>query len=198
MTKGIFEDREHAMEAKYFRQQDARLLDTLRQKKELGEIAAALRDKLDVDNPALLVAARDLGITADTAPALFLAPLVQVAWAEGSVGKAERDAVLRVATRRGIDLNSPAYAQLVGWLSTRPQRAIFDFAFEVIRVGFSVLPRAEREERIGVIVDACREVALTTGKGLAPLLGLGNTVSPNEMRMVGVVEAELRKPAKRV
>ena len=197
MTKGIFEDREHALEANYFRQQDARLIETLRQNKQLHEIAGALGQKLQVENPALLVRASELGITAETAPAVFLAPLVQVAWAEGSVGKAEREAVLRLARGRGLDEQSPAYAQLVEWLANRPPQPIFDLAIEVLRFGFSVLPRVEREERIARVVDACREVALTSGKGLAPLLGLGSTVSPTETRMVETIEAELRKPIRR-
>ena len=90
MDKGIFEDREKAMEANYFRQQDAMLVQKLRQEAELDEIAKALAEKLEVDNPELLLRVRELGITVDTAPALFLAPLVQVAWAEGGVSDAER------------------------------------------------------------------------------------------------------------
>ena len=197
MNKRIFEDREHAMEENYFRQQDARLIENLRQYKHLHEIAGALGEKLQVENPALLVKASELGITSETAPAVFLAPLVQVAWAEGSVGEAEREAVLRIARRRDLDEKSPAYAQLVEWLRTKPPQAIFDLAIQVLKIGFSVLPRVEREERIDRIVDACREVALTSGKGLAPLLGLGSTVSPTETGMVERIDAELRKPVKR-
>jgi hypothetical protein len=194
MTKGIFEDREHALEAHYFHQQDARLIERLRRNAELGEIAGALAEKLQLDNPDLLVRARQLGITPDTAPALLLAPLVQVAWAEGSVGAAERKAVLRLARARGLDPKSPAYAQLEEWLTKRPADAIFDTALEVLRAGFAVLPRLEMEERIARVVDACRDVALASGKGLAPLLGVGSVVSRTETNMVEAIEAELRKP----
>ena len=194
MTKGIFEDREHALEANYFRQQDARLIEKLRKNAKLDDIAAALADKLKVDNPDLLLKARELGITADTAPAFFLGPLVQVAWAEGSPGEAERKAVLRLAEERGIEPGSAAYTQLGEWLANRPTKELFDTALEVLRTGFSVLPRAERIERIDRLVDACRKVAFAAGRGLAPLLGVGKTVSRAEADAVGVIEAELRKP----
>jgi len=103
MQDRIFGDREKAMEESYFRQEEARLLEKLRQKASLDEIAVALRDVLLVENPELLARARQLGITAETAPAFFLAPLVQVAWAEGKVTKDELEAVLKIARERGID-----------------------------------------------------------------------------------------------
>ena len=54
-----------------------------------------------MDNPDLLLRVKELGVTVDSAPAFFLAPLVQVAWAEGSVTEQERDTVLRLARARG-------------------------------------------------------------------------------------------------
>ncbi len=180
MTKGFMGDREKALEEGYFRQQDARLLEQLRQGASLDDIAIALRDKLHVDNPELLTRARELGITPETAPAFFLAPLVQVAWAEGKVGKHEREKVLRLARERGVADDTPANAQLVEWLRQRPSDELFDAALDVIRAGFAVLPLAEREERIGRIVDACHEVAAGSGSEIARLLGLGQGISGSE------------------
>jgi hypothetical protein len=116
MQDRIFGDREKAMENSYFRDRDAKLVERLRQEASSTTSPRALADKLQVDNPDLLLRARQAGVTADTAPAFFLAPLVQVAWAEGSVRKAERETVLRIARERGIEKGSPAYAQLAEWL----------------------------------------------------------------------------------
>ena len=142
MTKGFMSDREKALEESYFRQQDARLLEKLRKGATLDEIALALRDKLDVDNPELLARAREAGVTPETAPAFLLAPLIQVAWAEGKVGRHEREAVLRLAHERGVASGTPAHDQLVSWLEQKPSDALFDTALEVIRAGFEVLPHA--------------------------------------------------------
>ena len=192
MTKGFMSDREKALEEGYFRQQDARLLEQLRRGASLDEIAVALRDKLDVDNPELLSRARAEGITAETAPAFFLAPLVQVAWAEGKVGKHERETVLRLAHDRGVAGGTPAHDQLVSWLAKRPSDVLFEAALDVIRAGFDVLPHAEREERIERIVHACREVAQGSGSEIARLLGLGDGVSGSEESVMGSIEARLR------
>jgi hypothetical protein len=192
MDKGIFSDREKAMEANYFRQQDAKLLEKLRQKAPLDEIAAALRDKLQVDNPDLLQRVRDIGITPATAPAFFAAPLVQVAWAEGKVSKREHETVLRLAVGRGVEEGSPSHDQLVAWLKTRPDDALFDLAVEVIHYSYAVLPPKEREQRIEGVVEACREVAAASGTELAHLLGLGSGISKVEASMLDTIKSKLR------
>jgi hypothetical protein len=192
MDKGIFSDREKAMEANYFRQQDAKLLEKLRQGAKLDEIAEALRDKLQVDKPELLARVRALGVTADTAPAFFAAPLVQVAWAEGKVVKREAEAVLRLAQERGIEEDSPSYVQLIEWLKVRPDSALFDTALDVIKHGFSVLPLREREARIERLLDACHKVGEASGSEIARQLGLGDGVSRTEASVLDTISNRLR------
>lgn len=191
MEKDIFEERGRAQEAAYFRKQDAQLIEKLRETARLEEIARALAEKLQVDNPELLRRVIDLGVTLDTAPAFLLAPLVQVAWAEGEVTEREHQTVLRLAGARGVEENSPAHAQLLAWLRERPLNALFDTATEVIKVGLSVLPPGEREERITRIVQACHEVAGASG-GLARLLGLGSGVSGEEASLLDTITTTLR------
>lgn len=193
MEKGFLGDREKAMEADYFRKENEKLLEKLRQGAKLDDIAKALADKLQVDNQELLARVRALGITLENAPALFLTPLVQVAWAEGSVGNREREAVLRIARQRDVEEGSPAYAQLVEWLQVRPSDALFDVGLEVIKYGLAVLPPKEMEERIERLIDACHEVAAASGTELARLLGLGDGVSRVEAHMLDEFNARLRR-----
>jgi hypothetical protein len=195
MQDRIFGDREKAMEEAFFRHQDAKLIETLRQKAHLDEIALALGEKLQIDNPDLLVRVRAAGVSLDTAPALFLAPLVQVAWAGNSVTKPEHDAVLRLARDRGMDPISPAYAQLEQWLKERPDDALFQTAVEVIKYGFSVLPNDEKDERIRRLVDACHDVAEASGSTLGWILGLKD-VSNREAATLDDINNGLRRPAR--
>jgi hypothetical protein len=191
MDKDIFKERERSLEEEYFRTQDAKLIEKLRERGKVEEIAEALAVKLQVDDPALLRRIMALGVTLDTGPAFLFAPLVQVAWAEGEVTDREREKVLRIVTERGIDPSSPAYAQLQQWLRKRPADAIFDTAVEAIKTGLSVLTPAERADRIKRIVDACREVASASG-GLGRLLGLGTGVSSEEESILDAMAAQFR------
>jgi hypothetical protein len=199
MQDRIFGDREKALEESYFRQEDAKLLKKLHEKAQLDEIALALGEKLQVDNPDLLMRVRKAGVSLETAPALFVAPLVQVAWASGSVSKDEHQAVLRLARGRGVEPGSAAYVQLEEWLAHRPDDALFDTAVEVIKYGFSVLPPAEREQRIATVVEACNQVAKASGSSLWFVLGLKDVmgiknVDESEAAMLDLIATRLRRP----
>lgn len=159
MTRDIFRERERGEEDAYFRQQDARLIAKLRQKAQLSEIAHALAGKLHADEPALLERIQKLGVTLDTGSAFILAPLVEVAWADGEVSHAERETILRIANQRGVEPESADYNQLLDWLAHRPSDELFRTALEAIRIGLSVLPPDESEERIATMIKACTEVA---------------------------------------
>jgi hypothetical protein len=193
MDRDSFKERERAQEEGYFRAQDAKLIEKLREDARLEEIVLTLAEQMQVDNPELLRRVIALGVRLDTGAAFLLAPLVQVAWAEGKVTDRERDTVLRLAAARGVEAGSPAHTQLLKWLQERPSDNLFDTAMEVIRGGLALLPPEQREERLKRIVHACHEVAEASG-GLAKVLGLGSGVSGEEDALLEAITTTLREP----
>ena len=191
MAKDIFRDRVRGEEAAYFRQVDAKLIAKLRQKAQLSEIAHALAEKLHADEPALFESIQKLGVTLDTGSAFILAPLVEVAWSDGHVSDAERDVILHIAKRRGVEPGSADYHQLLNWLAHRPSDEVFRTALEAIRVGLSVLPPDESEQRIATIIKACEDVAKATG-AIAELLHLDG-VTYAETAVIAAIRRELAK-----
>ncbi len=189
--RDAFKERQRGLETEYFKKQDLQLIEKLRKRGHLDEIARALAEKLQVDDPELLRRVVDLGVTPGTGPALLLAPLVQVAWAEGNVSQAERRTILAIAAAGGIEAGTPAHALLTKWLEKRPPEALFEAALSVIRAGLSVLPPAEREERVGRIIETCTRVARASG-GLGWLLGADSNVSSNEAQLLGAIASQLR------
>jgi tellurite resistance protein len=194
--KDLLKERGRGDEADYFRKQDQKLLEKMRERARLGDIAKELAAKLRIDDAELLNRVRALGLNQDTGAAILLAPLVQVAWAEGEVSEAERGTVLELAASRGVEPGTPAHGQLLEWLRQRPSDAVFEAAMEVMKVGFSVLPPAERDERIQGLVAACRRVAQASGGGLTRLIGIGDGVSGDEGAVLDAITTKLRgKPA---
>jgi hypothetical protein len=186
----MFHDRERAEESAYFQQRDRKLIEAIHRRAKLSEIAQALGEKLQVDNPDLLQRIITLGVTRDTAAAFILAPLVQVAWIDGDVSAAERDTILRLASERGIEAGSEDHAQLQAWLDVRPPDALYEAALDAMAVGLSVLPRDEAEQRVAGIISASEAVAEASG-GLAKLLHLHRGISPQEQSVLDFVKARL-------
>jgi tellurite resistance protein len=185
----VFRERERGEELAYFRQQDAKLIAKLRQKAKLSEIAHALAEKLHADEPALLERIQRLGVTLDTGSAFILAPLVEVAWVDGEVSRAERDTILHIAQQRGVAPGSSDYCQLLDWLAHRPSDEVFKTAVEAIRIGLSVLPPEESEERITIIIKACEDVAQAAG-GITKLLRLDG-ITYSESAVIEAIRSHL-------
>ena len=192
MQDRIFGDREKAMEANYFRNEDERLLAKLREGAKFDEIAQAVRDKLQIGNPDLLQRVRALGITADTASAFLLAPLVQVAWGGGTVTREERETVLHLARERGVEDGSASQSQLITWLDKRPDDALFETSIEVIKYGLTVLPHYEQQERVRRIVEACHEVAKASGSKISWVLGLFDGINSSEASILDTITKALK------
>jgi hypothetical protein len=190
--KDLWKDRERGEEAEHFRREDAKLIEKMRARARVGEIATALAAKLRVDDAELLRRVAALGLDQETGPAILVAPLVQVAWAGGKVSDAERRTVLELAAARGVTPGTPVYDKLVAWLAQRPSDELFETAMEVMRVGLAILPEQERDQHIKGIVDGCRSVAEASGGGLAWLLGMGDAVAPDESRVLDEITHKLR------
>jgi hypothetical protein len=189
--RDLLKERERGMEEDYVHKQDAKLIESIRERARLQEIALALAEKLQVDEPALLQRVIGLGLTRETGAAVLVAPLVQVAWADGEVTDREREVVLRLAAERGVAAGTPPHTQILAWLRERPAADLFDAAMEVLNVGFRVLPPTQRAERIRGLLEACEQVAEASG-GLAKLLGLSRGVSGEETEVLEELTRKLR------
>jgi cytochrome P450 len=119
-----------------------------------------------------------LGIGEEQFRALGLAPLVEVAWADGQVDFAKRSAVTRFAKRKGW-LADGTDSLVEGWLKQRPSPAFFDDA----RAALAALVRDRRglgnafpEDTLSTVLCACRDVAAASGG----LFGLRDPISKEE------------------
>jgi hypothetical protein len=189
--KDLLKDRGRGEEQEHFRNLDRKLIEKMRERAKVSDVAKALAEKLRVDDAELLSRVASLGLDEQTGPAILLAPLVQVAWADGSVSDAERKVVLETAASRGVEEGSAVHGQLVSWLEKRPSDALFTTATECMRIGLAVLPASERDERIRSIVASCRAVAEASGNTLGRLLGLSDGVSVDEERVLEAIAHKL-------
>jgi len=101
MTKPFLGDRRASFEELFFAKQDAKVIAALRQAHERKAAIEGLARASNIEDPELLERLVDLGIDARSWTALSLVPLVEVAWADGTIDEKERTAILAAALALG-------------------------------------------------------------------------------------------------
>lgn len=182
------------VQADYLRPQEAELLAKLQraatQTAQLQELAEAT----GIVNEEILGILQNLGYSRETVGILHLVPLVQVAWASGSVTPDERELVLRLAACQGVAPASPAWQQLNQWLDERPTS---EFCLTTLRVMRHLVDtESTLQEALAQranLFSYCRRVAAAS-RGF---LGLGSKISAEEQAALAQIVAELtsRHPA---
>ena len=116
----ILRDRGRSLEDEFFRREDQRLLAKLNDLKAAATTREALAKASGINAPEVLDKLLALGIKAETVAALSIVPLVEVAWADGSLDARERQVILDRARDSGVAPGSTAQALLEAWLERRP------------------------------------------------------------------------------
>src|SRR5580765_202436 len=89
----ILRDRGRSLEEEFFRREDQRLLERRRELQAAAGTREALAKASGINQPEVLDKLLALGIKAETVAALSFVPLLEVAWADGSIDPKERAAV---------------------------------------------------------------------------------------------------------
>ena len=181
-----FAKRGRALEEEYFRKKDRELIEKLRQASATEQARKDLGRKAGLDDPQLVQELQDLGFTPETVGLLPLMPIVQMAWAEGGITKAERELILRLARSRGIEAGSAADRQLTEWLTRQPSEVVFTSARRLIRAMLDSSSAPTGDLNADDLVKYCEEIASASGG----VLGIGR-VSADERALLASIAADL-------
>ena len=183
MSGEILKERGDALENEFFARQNAKVAEVLREKLAAEAGREALANAAGISDEAVLDALEAAGITAHTLAALALVPLVAVAWADGKLDDAEREAIVRAAEQARVGDENRVL--LDGWLSAAPDAALLE-AWKgyvgSLRDAMEAGAYAALRERI---VGGARQVAESAGG----FLGLGNKISASEAAVLEELEA---------
>ena len=163
MTDDHFQSRRDALENQFFSRVDRELVAGLKSRMDRDEREKDLREKTGIREPNTLRFLAELDLGPETAVALQLAPLVAVAWANGAVEPAERDAVLRAADELGLPKDSTAWMTLRSWLDRKPGPELLTAWKSFIH---AMLPKAELVTR-----DQLRDEVLLLSEQVADAAG---------------------------
>ena len=182
-----FQERGRSLEEEYFRNKNRELVEKMKQQERDAQALRDIAAQAGVDDPEAVRELQKLGFTPETVGLLPLVPLVQVAWADGTIAKAERDAIIELARRRGVAEGSPAHHQLEAWLADRPASEVFDGATRLIRAVLDA-PGGEKKMTADELVAYCEEIASASGG----LFGI-RRISPEERALLTSIASQLKR-----
>jgi uncharacterized tellurite resistance protein B-like protein len=159
----------------------------LRSRIDTGAIRlSSLAETVGTDDREVLDRLTMLGFTPDSARVLDVLPLVHVAWADGKIQAAERNAVLAVLETRKIPPASDAWLLIEALLETRPSETYLAQSLQLLKLlGHS----AGADPR--TIVELCTVVAEASGA----LFGIGAKVTQAERELIARIAAALGSDA---
>jgi hypothetical protein len=164
------------IEEEFFRREDQRLRARLREMREAETAREALSQATGITSAPVLDKLMAMKIQPEIIAALRIVPLVEVAWADGTLDEKEGAAVLAAAREAGIPAESSAYALLDAWLKRKPEPYLLAAWTTLVQGMSASLPEAEVKKFEASLMDRLRRVAGASGG----VLGLGSKVSKQE------------------
>jgi hypothetical protein len=173
-----------ALTDQFFRSHDGVLLDRMRKTRRSTEMKVVLAEVAGIRDDQVLQRLVDLDVGPETVAAIALVPLVEVAWADGTLDAKEREAVLAAAEAQGITSGSVESALLASWLSQPPEPRLLEAWQHYVSGLCGMMTEAERQGLKREILERARTVATASGG----FLGIGK-ISDAEKEMLEKIEA---------
>jgi hypothetical protein len=180
------------LEEAFFLQEDQKLIEKLRRIKKQADAKQKLAELFGVQDEALLQKLMELDIQPETVAAMALVPVIEVAWADGEMQSGEKDAILAMAAKSGVQKGSDGYEMLDRWLLRKPDPVLLHAWTHYVRNVCKTLSAVQRDELKNDLLKKARSVAEVAGG----FFGLGNKVSDAEQAMLKKLESAFGGSAK--
>jgi hypothetical protein len=184
MSEEFLGDRRKALEEEFFAKHNRQLLQQLRQTTAAGRQKEALAAATGITDAAVLEQLAALDLSSETLAALSLVPLVEVAWADGSLDAKEQSALLAAAEQTGLSKNSASYQLLEEWLREQPSPKLLETWKAYVAILSSTLNDQAKQALKQDLLGRARLVAEAAGG----FLGLGKRISSAEQTVLTELE----------
>ena len=184
MSDVTLEERGRALENQFYEKENQEKLSAMKHKLDAKASKDELRKASGMTDDAVLERLVALGLRANTIAALSLAPLIQVAWADGTIQDNERTAILQGAHGKGLEEGSDGYDLLQTWLKREPGDELFTAWEAYIKALAAQLNDEQNRLLKNQIVGFAKMVAASAGG----ILGFGK-VSASEEAVLHRIEA---------
>lgn len=163
------------MEELFFAERDRELLETLRRRLSAEEAQNLLAAATGVADTIAIKELSDLA-TPNFLAILGIFPMAEVAWCDGNVSAAERQAILKAVAEMGVQTESPSHQLLDRWLTTRPATDALTLWTNYVQAICATLNPETVAKLKKSVIGRAQDVARATGG----ILGMGSKISADE------------------
>jgi hypothetical protein len=181
------ENQRKSLEDAFFLKEDQKLVENLRAMRAMAENKETLRKISGITNETILQKLIELNIRPETLASLCLVPLVEVAWADGSIDPKESQALLSAADTMGMKQGSIDHELIQQWLTHKPSTNLLTAWTHYIQGLCEQLSGEEKQTLKKELLTQARTIAEASGGFLG--LNIGNRVSKSESEMLKRLEA---------
>ena len=186
MREDIFKKRDRAFEAVYFAKLDAELIERLHQNRKESRDRRDLAKATGISNEGLLDRILELGVRSSSLEALSLAPLICMAWADGSLTQDQHTAALKAAMAEEIGKDTPSFLFFEAMLSHGPDPKLMEIWRSYIASLLKHLDARASELIRSSLLDRAEEIAKASGG----IMGVGS-ISRNERQVLDEIESAM-------
>ena len=184
--RDVLGKRAKAMENKFFYEADQKLLENHKKLKLMKDNLATLRKVSGIQDEGVLGKLVELRVRPETLASLAVIPLVEMAWADGTIDRRERKALLSAAAVIGMKKQDIDYQLLERWMTIPPEPVLFETWVHYVRALSSQLEEPEKDRLRDELLRHARLIADASGGILG--LGVGSRISRKEMTTLARLE----------
>ena len=188
MKPELTEKRRQTLEDMFFHEQDRRIIAQREKLQKLKQTKANLAKVSGIQDDALLEKLIELEIGPETLATLIGIPLIEVAWADGTMDDKERQTLFAYAEKAGLRQKGLDPKIMSAWLKKRPDPALLNAWKHYIRTLCKELDAHQRKALEDEVMADARSVAEAAGG----VLGLAR-ISAEEKAMLKAIEEAFRQ-----
>jgi hypothetical protein len=180
MSIETLDDRRRALEDSFFQKQN----DALTQKLKDAAAKVASHDQLKqltgITDESVLGALAELKMGGAATMVMAMFPMIDVAWADGTLDETERKLILEFAAKNGVTAGSEANAFLTSWLSEKPESKWAQLWFDYTKALCANMKPDDKIMLKTTVIGRARQVAEASGG----FLGVAFKISAAENKVL--------------
>ncbi len=180
MSHDSFDDRRKALEDQFFLKHDKELVAKLKEQQQQQATKAELKQLTGITNEQLLGSLAGLNVGGAATLVMSLYPIIEVAWADGTIDEAEKKVIADLAKTIGLEPGTSAYHYLTDWLAEKPEASWHELWAEYVKALVVKLSADDKALLKATVLGRARVVAEVSGG----FLGLAFRVSQAEQTVL--------------